>query len=86
MKKPINKIGFTFSWETPQTIEPPQSIGTIVESDKPSAFNELANRLDNLKNIMVSSSYAKMKKEQRIGIINTYDFYLSLYTEHVLTH
>ena len=89
MKKKINKVGFKFSWEQPETENPETKTGveiidtTIPEKTK-TAFNELATRINDAKKLMVSSAYAKMTKAQRISIMNTYEFYTALHTEYTL--
>lgn len=83
MKKPLNKVGFKFSWETEQTEQQVEHINTTIEN-VPTAFNELAQRIDNCKNLITSSTFAKMRKAEKASVINTYDFYVSLYTEYTL--
>jgi len=88
MNNTRNKIGFKFTWETQETdvIDAPMDVvNTQAQNNTPTAFRELADRIDTLKDVMVSTAYAKMKKAQRINIVEQYDFYLSLFNEFTLT-
>jgi hypothetical protein len=85
MKKTLNRIGFKFTWENNQQTEI-EPIHEVINNQQelPTAFTELANRIDNVKTFMTTTAYTKMRKAERLNIVNQYDFYLSLFNEYTL--
>lgn len=86
MRKPVNKIGFKFSWET-ETAESTQTEGitNIDNTDgMPPAFSELAQRVENIKKHMTTTTFARSRKDDKLNVISTYEFYLSLMNEYAL--
>lgn len=86
MATKIKKIGFKFTWEENQETEI-QAIHEVINNQPvtPPAFTQLAERLDDMKDFMTKTAYSRMKKAERLNIVNTYDFYLSLFNEYTLT-
>jgi hypothetical protein len=79
------KIGFKFTWEH-QAETDTQPIHELINNQPttPPAFTQLASKLDTLKDFMTKTAFAKMKKADRVNIVEQYDFYLSLFNEYTL--
>ncbi len=85
--KTYKKVGFKFSWETteqPEMTPEYTVINTLEQPIIPTAFGELAEKIENLKKYMTTTAYARLKKVERITVVSTYEFYLSLFNEFTL--